>query len=63
MARSRDRRGIAAVTGTALWGPGASAHGVTAAGSIGRDGWISGNGYEVRLVPNWYAATQSRAKG
>jgi Zn-dependent protease with chaperone function len=54
---------IAAVAGTALWGPGASARGVTAAGSIGRDGWISGNGYEVRLVPNWYAATQSRAQG
>jgi Zn-dependent protease with chaperone function len=45
---------IAAVTGTALWGPSASARGVEAAGSIGRDGWIRGYGYDVRLIPGWY---------
>ena len=49
--------------GAALWGPAASAHGVEPAGSIGHDGWLRGDGYEVRLVPNWYAATQSRAQG
>jgi Zn-dependent protease with chaperone function len=54
---------IAAIAGTALWGPGASAHGVAPAGSIGRDGWIRGNGYVIRLVPNWYARTQFRAQG
>ena len=50
---------IAAVAGTALWGPEASAHGVKPIGSIGRDGWIRGNGYEIRLIPNWYAHTQT----
>jgi Zn-dependent protease with chaperone function len=54
---------IVAIAVTALWGPEASAHGVVSAGSIGRDGWIGGNGYEIRLVPNWYARTQSRAQG
>ena len=38
--------GIAAITGTALWGPAASAHGVEPAGSIGRDGWLRGDGYD-----------------
>lgn len=50
---------IAAVTGAALWGPGASAHGIEPMGSIGRDGWIRGIGYEIRLIPNWYALTQA----
>jgi len=50
---------IAAVTGTALWGPAASAHGVEPAGSIGRDGWVRGDGYDIRLVPSWYALTQA----
>jgi Zn-dependent protease with chaperone function len=45
---------VAAVTGTALWGPSASAQGVKAAGSIGNDGWIRGYHYAVRLIPNWY---------
>ncbi|MFC5719156.1 M48 family metalloprotease [Streptomyces gamaensis] len=45
---------VSAVTGTALWGPSASAQGVVAAGDIGHDGWIHGNGYDVRLVPSWY---------
>lgn len=54
---------IAAITGTALWGPGASAHGVQPAGSIGRDGWIRGQGYEIRLIPNWYALTQAGEPG
>ena len=54
---------IAAVTGTALWGPEASAHGVTAAGSIGRDGWIGGDGFDVRLIPSWYARTQTGNPG
>jgi len=53
----------AAVTGTALWGPEASAHGVKAAGSIGRDGWIGGDGYDVRLIPSWYALTQTGNPG
>ena len=51
--------GIAAITGTALWGPAASAHGVEPAGSIGRDGWLRGDGYDVRLIPSWYALTQA----
>ncbi len=51
---------IAAVAGTALWGPAASAHGVVPAGSIGRDGWIRGNGYGIRLIPTWYALTRAR---
>ena len=45
---------VAAVTGTALWGPSASAQGIKPLGSIGNDGWIRGYGYEVRLIPNWY---------
>ena len=45
----------AAAAGTALWEPGASAQGIQPAGSIGRDGWIRGPGYDVRLIPNWYA--------
>ena len=45
---------VAAVTGTALWGPSASAQGVQAVGTIGRDGWIRGYGYDVRLIPGWY---------
>ena len=45
---------VAAVTGTALWGPSASSRGVEAVGSIGRDGWIRGHGYDVRLIPGWY---------
>jgi len=51
--------GITALTGTALWGPAASAHGVEPAGSIGRDGWLRGDGYDIRLVPSWYALTQA----
>ena len=54
---------LAAVTGTALWGPGASAHGVEAAGSIGNDGWIPGYDYNVRLIPNWYAVTEASKPG
>ena len=45
---------VAAVTGTALWGPSASAQGIKPLGSIGNDGRIRGYGYEVRLIPNWY---------
>ncbi len=45
---------VAAVTGTALWAPSASAQGIKAAGSIGSDGWIRGYHYAVRLLPNWY---------
>jgi Zn-dependent protease with chaperone function len=54
---------IAAVTGTALWGPTASAQSVKPAGSIGSDGWIWGNGYDVRLIPGWYALTQTGKPG
>jgi Zn-dependent protease with chaperone function len=45
---------VAAVAGTALWGPSASAQGIKPLGSIGNDGWIRGYGYQVRLIPNWY---------
>lgn len=54
---------IAAITGTALWGPAASAQGVQPAGSIGRDGWIQGRGYGIRLIPNWYALSQAGRPG
>lgn len=54
---------IAAVTGTALWGPGASAQSVKPAGSIGNDGWIRGYDYDVRLIPNWYAVTEASKPG
>ena len=54
---------IAAVTGTALWGPGASAQSVKPAGSIGSDGWIRGYDYEVRLIPSWYAVTNTGKPG
>ncbi len=54
---------IAAVTGIALWGPQASAHGVQPAGSIGRDGWIRGYGYQIRLIPDWYAGTEAGKPG
>ncbi len=54
---------IAVIAGTALWGPQASAHGIEPAGSIGRDGWIRGNGYGIRLAPEWYARTQARTQG
>ena len=53
----------AAVTGAALWEPGASAQGIQPAGSIGRDGWIRGPGYDVRLIPNWYALGQGPRSG
>jgi hypothetical protein len=53
----------AVVAGTALWEPGASAHGIQPAGSIGRDGWIRGPGYDVRLIPNWYALGQGPRSG
>ena len=46
---------VAAVAGTALWGPSAIAQGVKPAASIGNDGWIRGYRYDVRLVPPWYA--------
>ena len=32
----------------------ASARNIQPAGSIGRYGWISGNGYEFRMYPLWY---------
>jgi hypothetical protein len=54
---------IAAVTGTALWGPTASAQGVKPAGSIGSDGWIRGYDYDVRLMPSWYALTNTGKPG
>ena len=54
---------IAAVTGTALWGPSASAQGVKPAGSIGSDGWIRGYGYDVRLIPSWYALPRPASRG
>ena len=54
---------IAVATGTALWGPAASAHGVKPAGSIGHDGWIRGDGYDIRLIPDWYALTQTGNPG
>jgi Zn-dependent protease with chaperone function len=54
---------MAAVTGTALWGPGASAQSVKPAGSIGSDGWIRGYDYEVRLIPSWYAVTNTGKPG
>ena len=46
---------VAAVAGTAFWGPSAIAQGVKPSGSIGSDGWIRGYRYDVRLVPAWYA--------
>jgi hypothetical protein len=46
---------VAAVAGTALWGPSAIARGVKPSGSIGSDGWIRGYHYDVRLAPAWYA--------
>ena len=54
---------IAAVTGTALWGPTASAQGVKPAGGIGSDGWIHGYDYDVRLMPSWYALTNTGKPG
>ena len=45
---------VAAVTGTALWGPSAAAQGVKPPSGIGDDGWIRGYGYQVRLIPGWY---------
>jgi hypothetical protein len=45
---------MAAVTGTALWGPSAAAQGVKPQNGIGDDGWIRGYGYQVRLIPGWY---------
>ena len=51
---------LAALTGTALWGPSASAQGVKPVGSIGSDGWIRGYNYEVRLMPGWYASPGGR---
>jgi Zn-dependent protease with chaperone function len=47
---------LAVLAGTALWEPSASAQGIKPAGSIGSDGWISGYGYDVRLIPGWYAS-------
>ena len=53
----------ATVTGAARWEPSASARGIQPAGSIGRDGWIRGPGYDVRLIPNWYALGQGPRSG
>lgn len=50
---------LAVAAGAALWGPGDSARGVQPAGSIGRDGWIAGPGFEIRLAPSWYAVSTS----
>ena len=47
---------LAALTGTALWGPSASAQGIKPSGTIGSDGWIRGYNYEVRLIPAWYGS-------
>jgi Zn-dependent protease with chaperone function len=54
---------VAVVAGTALWGAGASARGVQPAGGIGRDGWIRGDSYEIRLIPSWYALPQAGKPG
>jgi Zn-dependent protease with chaperone function len=54
---------LAVAAGTTLWGPEASAHGVQPAGNIGRDGWIRGDSYEIRLIPNWYALPQAGKPG
>jgi len=54
---------IATVTATAQWGPRASARGVRPAGSIGSDGWIRGYDYDVRLIPSWYAITNTGKPG
>jgi len=51
---------LAALTGTALWAPSASALGVKPTGTIGSDGWIRGYEYEVRLIPPWYASPGGR---
>jgi len=53
----------AAATGAARWEPSASARGIQPVGSIGRDGWIRGPGYDVRLIPNWYALGQGPRSG
>jgi Zn-dependent protease with chaperone function len=54
---------IAAVTGTAMWGPRASERGVAPAGIIGSDGWIRGYDFEVRLIPDWFAVTNTGEPG
>jgi hypothetical protein len=49
---------IAVITGTAFRLSDASAHGVQPPiGNIGRDGWIDGSGYQIRLYPAWYERT------
>ena len=44
----------AVIAAAALQLDSASARNIQPAGSIGRDGWISGNGYEFRMYPLWY---------
>jgi Zn-dependent protease with chaperone function len=49
---------IAVIGGTAFRLSDASAHSVQPPiGSIGRDGWIDGAGYQIRLYPAWYERT------
>jgi hypothetical protein len=48
---------VAVIAGFALRVPNASVGDALVAGNIGNDGWIPGNGYEIRLFPNWYELT------
>lgn len=52
----------AVIAGTASRLSDASAHGIEPAGSIGRDGWIGGTGYQIRLYPSWYERAAARSQ-
>ena len=54
---------IVVIAGTAFRLSDASAHGVRPpTGSIGRDGWIAGSGYQIRLYPAWYEQAQAASQ-
>jgi Zn-dependent protease with chaperone function len=53
----------AVIAGVAVRVPDASAHGIQPIGTAGRDGWISGPGYQLRLFPNWYRLTRNISPG
>jgi hypothetical protein len=53
----------AVIAGIAVRVPDASAHGVQPIGTIGRDGWVNGPGYRIRMFPNWYRITRNIRPG
>jgi len=54
---------VAVIAGIAFRVPDASAHGIQPIGSVGQDGWVYGNGYQIRQALNWYHVTRNIRPG